>query len=203
MIKSFSIACNTFGRNRLPPACCRGGISDCCAPLLLAFGRELGNSKRRKVTQADVQDEGITGFGEEHKQAVVTNFSALSFTDMPIVLAQLQDVMLKHPMNPALNVTSRPPTKEEISRAPHTWVCRYEQKKDESAENNLVDIPDLFQLGVPFNVKYRGFESGGRDSQASYSGEVKFSLCGLPGKRATEPQLPHHHHHHHHLLLPV
>lgn len=55
---------------------------------------------------------------EEHKQAVSAHFAALKFTDMSNILDQLRNTMLKHPMHPAYTVSSRAPTKEEISRAP-------------------------------------------------------------------------------------
>ena len=120
---------------------------------------------------------------EDRKQVIKSHFSALEFIDMPILLEQLRDTMLKHPMHPALNVTSRPPTKEEISRAPLHHTLSW-QKKGESVEKSLVDNPDLFQLGVPFNVKFSPYLSCDTGSPATYSGEVKFSLFGIPGKHA-------------------
>ena len=107
---------------------------------------------------------------EEHKEAAIAQFSTLSFADLNMVLAQLQETILKHPMH-ASYATSRPPTKEEISQA---------------SKKNLLDNHDLFQLGSPFNVDFSGFRYTGRDSSATYVGEVKFSLFGLPGKRATD-----------------
>ena len=107
---------------------------------------------------------------EEHKEAVIAQFSTLSFAELNIVLAQLQETILKHPMH-ASYATSRTPTKEEISQA---------------SKKNLLDNHDLFQLGSPFNVDFSGFRYTGRDSSATYVGEVKFSLFGLPGKRVTD-----------------
>ena len=123
------------------------------------------------------------------KQAVITLFSALELADMPIVLEQLREIMLKHPMQPAFNVKSRPATKEEISRAPLEHIFHWditEDNKNRIVKNFLLENCELFQLGVPFNVKFEPFRSGGRDSEASYSGEVKFSLLGLAGKHVTD-----------------
>lgn len=102
---------------------------------------------------------------ENPKVDVIAQFSTLSFTELNIALAQLKEKILNHPTHPSY-ATSRPPTKQEIAQA---------------SKENLLDNPDLFQLGSPFNVDFKGYRHTGRDSSAYFVGEVKFSLFGLPG----------------------
>ena len=130
---------------------------------------------------------GKTLSNEGHKQAVITHFAAIEFDEMSDVLDELRDTMLKHPMHPAFNVSSRPPTDEEVFRAPLKPTYKYAREED-CYEGSLLANPELFQLGVPFNVEYSPFTSGDRDDDASYSGELNFSLFGLPGKCTTHPQ---------------
>ena len=170
------------------PAYCHGGVAD--------FGtNRLGDSE---VIQADVEDdpEDTTEFvspcimrSEEHKEAVIGHLSALNFSDMTTVLDRLQHTMKEHPNHPGSNVTSRPPTKEEISRATHP--PRGYGGSEDSSEDYLLNNPDLFQRGVPFRVEYVTELSPFGDCQANYSGEVKFSLFGLPGKSVTAPNATH------------
>ena len=83
----------------------------------------------------------------------------------------------------ASNVTSRPPTKEEIRQAPlhHTFWS-----EGDPPPGCLLENPELFQLGLPFHVEYNPFRHGYRDSDATYKGEVNFNLFGLAGKCATD-----------------
>ena len=144
-----NIVCRALSRT---PAYYRGGV----VGFSTNDSNGLGDSD---VIHADVE-------GEARRESFINQLSAFSFTDMEIILAQVQETMLDHPMHPS-NITSRPPTKEEISRA---------------SEESLLDNPDLFQLGVPVDVHFRPYAYAGRDSDAHFEGKVKFSLFGLPGK---------------------
>ena len=159
MLKSLSITRNIFYRALTrTPAYYRGGV----VGFSTNDSNELGDSD---VIQVDVE-------GEARRESFISQLrgqlSAFSFADMEIILARVEETVLKHPMHPSnVTLTSRPPTKEEISRA---------------SEESLLDNPDLFQLSVPVDVNFRPYLHGGRDSEAFYEGKVKFSLFGLPGK---------------------
>ena len=156
MLKSLSITRNIFYRALTrTPAYYRGGV----VGFSTNDSNGLGDSD---VIQADVE-------GEARRESFISQLSAFSFTDMEIILARVEETILEHPMHPS-KVTSRPPTKEEISRA---W------------EENLLallDNPDLFQLGVPVDVDFRPYTDACRDSEATFEGKVNFSFFGLPGK---------------------
>ena len=155
MLKSLSITRNIFYRALTrTPAYYRGGV----VGFSTNDSNELGDSD---VIQVDVE-------GEARRESFISQLSAFSFADMEIILARVEETVLKHPMHPSnVTLTSRPPTKEEISRA---------------SEESLLENPDLFQLSVPVDVNFRPYLHGGRDSEAFYEGKVKFSLFGLPGK---------------------
>lgn len=175
-------------------AYCHGGVAD------FGITNRVGDDE---VIQADVEDDpkDTTEFvspciirSEEHKEAVIDHFSELNFSDMTTVLDRLQHTMQEHPTNPAFNVTSRPPTKEEIYRASHSPPGGYNSGvSEDNSEDYLLNNPDLFQLGVPFRVEYVTNLSPIADSscEASYSGEVNFSLFGLAGKSVTVPNATH------------
>ena len=122
----------------------------------------------RDLVSARTCCRGIESVGKESRQDIITQFSALNFADRKIVLARLQKMLLEHPMHQS-QVKTRPPTKEEISRAPK--IAR------------LLHNRELFMIGTPFDVY---FEQHGEE-QAFYNGKVNFSLFGLPGKRTTAP----------------
>ena len=119
MLASLSITRNIFCRALTrTPAYCRGGF----VGFSTIHSNGLGDTCS-DVVQADVE-------GEARRESFINQLSAFSFADMEIILARVQETMLEHPMHPS-NVTSRPPTKEEISRA---------------SEESLLDNPDLFQV---------------------------------------------------------
>ena len=84
------------------------------------------------LVSARASCQGLSIVGKEHRDAIISRFSTLTFTDMAIVLGRLKEMMLKNVMHPS-RVVTRAPTAQEIS---------------ELSGKNILANPCLFQASV-------------------------------------------------------
>ena len=82
---------------------------------------------------------------------------------MSVILNRLRETVTNQSKHPVFNVTSRPPTKEEIVQAPPQHPFSRKQSK----EKILLDNRDLFQMGVSFNVEYDPYPHGDSDNESN------------------------------------